>query len=66
MERVEVRLSHAKREGPKGRVDHVELELLLAGDLTPEQESRLSEIADRCPVHRALKGEIEISGRRSG
>ena len=60
---MEVRLSHDKRESPKGRVDHVELELLLGGDLTPEQDSRLREIADRCPVHRALKGEIEISHR---
>lgn len=63
MDRVEVRLSHSKREGPTGRGDHVELELLLGGDLTPEQASRLREIADRCPVHRALKGEIEISHR---
>ena len=64
MDRVEVRLSHDKREGPKGKVDHVELELLLGGDLTAEQESRLREVADRCPVHRALKGEVEISERR--
>ena len=63
MDRVEVRLSHDKREGPKGTVDHVELELLLGGDLTPEQEQRLREIADRCPVHRALKGEVEVIHR---
>ena len=64
MDRVEVRLRHDKREGPKGTVDHVEMELLLGGDLTAEQESRLREVADRCPVHRALRGEIEISERR--
>jgi putative redox protein len=40
------------------------LELLLGGDLTAEQESRLREVADRCPVHRALKGEVEISEKR--
>jgi uncharacterized OsmC-like protein len=39
------------------------LELLLGGDLTAEQESRLRKVADRCPVHRALKGEVEIIHR---
>ena len=61
MDRVEVKLRHERRDSPKGKVDHVSLELLLGGDLSAEQVSRLSEIADRCPVHRALTGEIVIS-----
>ena len=61
MDRVEVKLRHERRDGPKGKADHVSLELLLGGDLTSEQRQRLLEIADRCPVHRALKGEIVIS-----
>jgi putative redox protein len=32
----------------------------LHGDLTDEQRARLIDIADRCPVHRTLEGEIEI------
>ncbi len=32
----------------------------LVGELTEEQRQRLLEIADRCPVHRTLKGKIEI------
>ncbi len=59
MDRVKVQLRHEKREG----VNHVELELLLGGDLSDEQKSRLNEIADRCPVHRALGGEIVITHR---
>jgi len=55
VDRVEVKLTHAK--------PRIELELLLGGDLTAEQESRLREVADRCPVHRALKGEVEIIHR---
>ena len=66
MDRAEVKLRHERRDGAKGKVDHVTLELLLGGDLSPEQESRLREIADRCPVHRALKGEVEISETRRG
>ena len=30
------------------------------GDLTTEQKKRLLEIADKCPVHRTLKGEIRV------
>jgi len=56
VDRAEVKLRHERRDG----VDHVTLELLLGGDLSPEQESRLREIADRCPVHRALTGDIVI------
>ena len=44
-----------------GKVDHVSLELSLGGDVSAEEVSRLSEIADRCPVHRALTGEIVIT-----
>jgi putative redox protein len=32
----------------------------LEGDLTDEQRSRLLEIANKCPVHRTLTGEIRI------
>jgi len=60
VDRAEVKLRHERRDGAKGKVDHVTLELLLGGDLSPEQESRLREIADRCPVHRALTGDIVI------
>ncbi len=61
MDRVEVRLRHSRREGPTGKVDHVALEMDLSGDLSPEQEARLREVAERCPVHRALRGEVVIS-----
>ena len=30
------------------------------GDLTAEQRKRLMEIADKCPVHRTLKSEVDI------
>jgi putative redox protein len=35
----------------------------LQGDLTAEQRQRMLEIADRCPVHRTLHGEIDILSR---
>jgi putative redox protein len=45
---------------PNARVDIIERQITLRGELTPEQIARLTEIADRCPVHRTLTGEIKI------
>jgi len=45
---------------PDARVDIIERQITLHGDLTAEQVTRLTEIADRCPVHRTLTGEIKI------
>lgn len=36
-------------------------EIVLTGDLTTEQEARLLEIANKCPVHRTLSHTIEIN-----
>jgi len=47
----------------KGYVDQIERELKLVGELTAEQQERLLEIADRCPVHRTLGSEINIVSR---
>jgi len=35
-------------------------QLIFAGDLTDEQRQRLLQIANACPVHKALTGPIEI------
>jgi putative redox protein len=50
-------------ENPKARVDRLRRRLELAGDLTAEQRSRLLEIANMCPVHRTLEGDIRIETR---
>lgn len=42
------------------KVDVFERELRVEGDLSEEQRARLLEIADRCPVHRTLHGEIKV------
>jgi len=43
-----------------GRIDEISRKIGLEGDLDAEQRARLLEIADRCPVHRTLTGEIKI------
>lgn len=73
LEGVSVRLRHekihaedcAECETKSGRVDRIERELVLRGPLDPEQRARLLEIADRCPVHRTLEGEIRVETRLS-
>jgi putative redox protein len=45
------------------REDDVEIfsrEIKFTGNLTPEEKERLLEIADKCPIHKALAGEIQI------
>ncbi len=68
LERVSVRLTHEKVhaedckecETREGRVDRIERRIELRGELDEEQRKRLLEIADRCPVHRTLEGEIVV------
>ncbi|MEL7536955.1 MAG: bifunctional alpha/beta hydrolase/OsmC family protein [Pseudomonadota bacterium] len=47
-------------ETTDGRIDRFETIVDYDGDLTPEQAQRFLEIAAKCPVHRTLKGEIDI------
>ena len=50
----------AECETKEGRLDRIEWNFQLDGDLSDEQRARLLEIAQRCPVHRTLLSEISI------
>jgi putative redox protein len=71
LERVAVRLEHDKIhaedcehcETREGRIDRIDRRLELSGELSDEQRNDLLRIADRCPVHRTLKSEIDIQTR---
>jgi putative redox protein len=66
---ITVRLRHEKihaedcKECEKvtGRIDRIERMIDFSGDLSDEQKERLLYIADRCPVHKTLKGPIVIA-----
>jgi putative redox protein len=70
LERVAVRLTHAKIhaadcetcETKEGMLDRIDKEIAVAGALDAEARARLLEIAEKCPVNRTLKSEIEIRG----
>jgi putative redox protein len=71
---VSIRLRHEKIdaadcpdcETKEGKIDLIEQEVTLDGDLSAEQHARLMEIAGRCPVHRTLKSEVKIVSRPAG
>ena len=48
-------------EDKKSKIDHFDRDIQMKGDLSEEQKKRLLEIADRCPVHRTLHGDIYIN-----
>jgi len=68
LETTTVRLSHRKVhaedcrdcESESGKVDRIHREVEVTGDLTDKQRDRLLEIADKCPVHRTLHGEVKV------
>jgi putative redox protein len=66
---VSIRASHEREtieelvEGAlvRRKVERIELEISLGGDLDEAQRTRLMDIAGKCPVHRTLTGDLEIS-----
>ena len=47
-------------ESGAGKIDEFRRSITLVGELDQEQRARMLEIADRCPVHRTLHGEIKV------
>ena len=68
LENARVTLAHAREheadcegcEDEPRRIDVLTREVALSGDLDADQRAALMRIADRCPVHRTLEGEIEV------
>ncbi len=67
---IKVHVNHNKRHCEDcsnaeagARIDHFERLIEIDGTLSEEQRHRLLEIADKCPVHKTLEGEIKISTR---
>ncbi|MBO6793967.1 MAG: OsmC family protein [Balneolaceae bacterium] len=50
----------ANCEKPSSKIDKIEKEVILKGDLSDEQKDKLIEISKKCPVHKTLLSDIEI------
>lgn len=69
LEEVHVHLSHKKVhandceecENKDGKIDYIERQIEVEGDLDEKQRQRLLEIANKCPVHRTLHNEIHVA-----
>jgi uncharacterized OsmC-like protein/alpha-beta hydrolase superfamily lysophospholipase len=70
LERVSVKLAHSRIhaadcetcETKEGMLDRIDKEITVAGALDDDARARLLEIAEKCPVNRTLKSEIDIRG----
>jgi uncharacterized OsmC-like protein len=68
---IRVHLQHSKThsqdcnecENSSAKIDQIERIIELEGNLTAEEENRLLEIADKCPVHKTLLSQIKIKTR---
>jgi uncharacterized OsmC-like protein/alpha-beta hydrolase superfamily lysophospholipase len=74
LERVAVRLTHSRIhaadcetcETKEGMLDRIDKEIAVSGSLDDDARTRLLEIAEKCPVNRTLKSEIDIRGSIRG
>ena len=68
LDRAEVRLRHRKVhaedcadcETTSGKIDEIEREIVLHGDLDLAQRDSLLAISEKCPVHRTLHNEVRV------
>ena len=69
LEKVIVELEHDRHHaedcesdvaGGSAKIEAIDRAIRLVGELSEDQRKRLIEIADRCPVHRTLEGELHI------
>jgi uncharacterized OsmC-like protein/alpha-beta hydrolase superfamily lysophospholipase len=73
LKRVSVHLTHDKIhaadcencETKEGKIDRIEREITLEGELSAEQRAQLMGIADKCPVHRTLHSKIDVRTREA-
>lgn len=69
LENILINLSHKKShsgdcldyENKECKIDDIDVEIELTGDLNDEQKKRLIEISEMCPVHKTMMSEINIS-----
>jgi uncharacterized OsmC-like protein/alpha-beta hydrolase superfamily lysophospholipase len=70
LERTSVKLTHTRIhaedcetcETKEGLLDRIDKEITVEGPLDADARARLLEIAEKCPVNRTLKSEIDIRG----
>lgn len=61
---LQVSIGHVETRNAQGEVHYqLQRKLHIEGELSDEERQRLLEIADKCPIHRVLSGEISIESQ---
>jgi putative redox protein len=68
LEQVEVKLKHSRVyaqdcadcKGPREKIDRIDRQISLTGELDEAQKTRLLQIAEQCPVHKTLTSGVSI------
>lgn len=63
LHKVEVTLTYSKQEIEGKSRDHIQREIVLEGELSEEEREKLLVIANKCPVHKALEGNLVVSSK---
>jgi len=71
LDRARVTLKHSKIhaedcaecETKSGRIDRIDVEIEVLGDMDAETRQKIADIAAKCPVHRTLLSEMQIESR---
>lgn len=71
VESISVKLKHQKIhadecqscETQSGKLDQIDLEIDIKGELDQDQKKRMLEIAQKCPVHRTLHSEMNTNAK---
>ncbi|HGH4377143.1 TPA: OsmC family protein [Pseudomonas aeruginosa] len=63
LEGIDVQLNIVEERTKPEPFTHIRRDIRLAGDLDAEQRQRLLEIANACPIHRVLSGEVSVSSQ---
>jgi putative redox protein len=63
LDKIEVVLTYTKIEVDGKSRDHIQREIVLVGALTEEQREKLLLIANKCPVHKAIEGNLLVSSK---
>ena len=59
---LRVEISHTESKAEDGKVRYeLQRNLHIEGDISPEDRAKLLEIANKCPLHRVLTGEISVA-----
>jgi putative redox protein len=74
LDAVRIRLAHSRIHAEQcadcdkgnGKLDQIDRQIRIEGDLEEKQRKRLLEIAERCPVHRSLERGVRVVSRLEG